>query len=187
MKMESQELQERFDSLTQALRESEDHQAEIREKFISFSEKYDREKEENARHVDDYEAELSESAERFINLEKLMKRLEGKVGSSSKSQDNSAPNLNHENHASSSNVPLLQLPVDCSSVANQVKVYVEHLVRADANVTIGKIKVFSGSSVKPGEVTFDEWLRPVEGILVEGISEKINRTIMLVETIIKCI
>ena len=42
-------------------------------------------------------------------------------------------------------------------------------------MTVGKIKAFSGSSVKTGEVTFDEWLRPVEGVLVEGISEKIRK------------
>ena len=45
----------------------------------------------NARRVEEYEAERSESAERLITLEKLMKRLEGKVGSSSGSTDNSAP------------------------------------------------------------------------------------------------
>ena len=98
--MESQELQEKVNALPQALKESEDHQAEIRQKFISLSEKYDHEKEENARRVDEYEAERSESAERFITLEKLMKRLEEKVGSSCGSKDNSAPSSNHEDHPS---------------------------------------------------------------------------------------
>ena len=173
--MESQGLQDKVDALTQALKESEDHQAVIREKFISLSEKYANEKEGNGRRVEEYEAARYESAERLISLEKLMKRLEGKVGPSTGSTDNSAPSSNHEDHPSPSNVPLLQVPIDCSSVANQVKVQVEHLVRANANLTIGKIKAFSGSSVKPGEVKFDEWLRQVEGVLEDGISEKTRK------------
>ena len=172
--MESQGLQDKVDALTQALKESEDLQAEIREKFISLSEKYDNEKEENARRVEEYEAARSESAERFMTLEKLMKRLEEKVDPSTGSTDNSAPSPNHDDQ-SSSNVPLLQVPIDCSSIAKQVKVQVEHLVRADANLTIGKIKAFSGSSVKPGEVKFDEWLRQVEGVLEDGIPEKTRK------------
>ena len=172
--MESRELQDKVDALTQALKESEDLQAETREKFISLSEKYDNEKEENARRVEEYEAERSESAERLITLEKLMKRLEEKVDPSTRSTDNSAPSPNHGDQ-SSSNVPLLQVPIDCSSIAKQVKVQVEHLVRADANLTIGKIKAFSGSSVKPGEVKFDEWLRQVEGVLEDGIPEKTRK------------
>ena len=175
IKMESQGLQDKVDALTQALKESEDHQAVIREKFISLSEKYANEKEENARRVEEYEAARYESAERLISLEKLMKRLEGKVGPSTGSTDNSAPSSNHEDHPSPSNVPLLQVPIDCSSVANQVKVQVEHLVRADANLTIGKIKAFSGSFAKPDEVKFDEWLRQVEGVLEDGISEKTRK------------
>ena len=172
--MESQELQKKVNALTQALKESEDLQAVIREKFISLSEKYDNEKEENARRVEEYEVARSESAERFMTLEKLMKRLEEKVDPSTGGTDNSAPSPNHEDQ-SSSNVPLLQVPIDCSSIAKQVKVQVEHLVRANANLTIGKIKAFSGSSVKPGEVKFDEWLRQVEGVLEDGISEKTRK------------
>ena len=75
-KMESQELQEKVNTLTQALKELEENQAATRDRFIELSEKYDQERREHARPIDEYEGERAEQDDRIASLERFMELLE---------------------------------------------------------------------------------------------------------------
>ena len=207
--MESQELQGKVNTLTQALKESEENQAATRKRFIELSEKYDEERREYARRIDEYEDERAERDHRIATLERFMKLLEVKmetapISAQPQSAESSAKEIKTptvpllqvpldqssassptvpllkvpltESSVSSPTVPFLKVPIDHPSVAEQVKVQVEHLVRADTSLTASKIRAFSGTSPKPGEVVFDEWWRQAESLLQDDhMSEVVKK------------